>query len=67
MHVKLHARHSLVMHFETFAGSRYVALKPIVELEQAKRTMVMVTGVADRREARMRGRGWRLWAIAIGG
>jgi len=31
-----------------FAGSDYEALEPIVELEQAKRTMEMLTGAADR-------------------
>lgn len=48
MHVDLRARHSLAMHFATFAGSDYEALEPIVELEQAKRAMEMVTGAADR-------------------
>jgi hypothetical protein len=48
MHVDLCARHSLAMHFATFAGSDYEALEPIVELEQAKRAMEMVTGAADR-------------------
>src|SRR6266403_2897505 len=48
MHVELRARHSLAMHFATFAGSDYEALEPIVELEQAKRAMEMVTGAADR-------------------
>ena len=48
MHVDLHARHSLAMHFATFAGSDYEALEPIVELEQAKRPMELVTGAADR-------------------
>ena len=48
MHVELRARHSLAMHFATFAGSDYEALEPIVELEQAKRAMGMVTGAADR-------------------
>jgi N-acyl-phosphatidylethanolamine-hydrolysing phospholipase D len=47
MHVELRARHSLAMHFATFAGSDYEALEPIVELEQAKRAMGMVTGAAD--------------------
>jgi hypothetical protein len=63
MHIELRARHSLSMHFATFAGSDYEALEPIVELEQAKRAMKMVTDVADRLEARMRERGWCLWAI----
>ena len=48
MHVDLRARHSLAMHFATFAGSDHEALEPIVELEQAKRAMGMVTGAADR-------------------
>ena len=48
MHVDLRARHSLAMHFATFAGSDYEALEPIVELEQAKRAMEMVTGAAGR-------------------
>lgn len=47
MHVELRARHSLAMHFATFAGSDYEALEPIVELEQAKRAMETVTGAAD--------------------
>ena len=47
MHVELRARHSLAMHFATFAGSDYEALEPIVELEQAKRAMEAVTGAAD--------------------
>jgi len=37
MHGALCARHSLAMHFATFAGSDVEALDPIVELEQAKR------------------------------
>ena len=45
MHVDLCTRHSLAMQF---AGSDYEALEPIVELEQAKRTMEMLTGAADR-------------------
>jgi N-acyl-phosphatidylethanolamine-hydrolysing phospholipase D len=48
MHVDLRARHSLAMHFATFAGSDYEALEPIVELEQARRGMEIVTGAADR-------------------
>jgi N-acyl-phosphatidylethanolamine-hydrolysing phospholipase D len=48
MHVELRARHSLAMHFATFAGSDFEALEPIVELEQAKRAIEMVTGAADR-------------------
>ncbi|KAI9435417.1 Metallo-hydrolase/oxidoreductase [Lactarius indigo] len=51
MHVALRARHSLAMHFATFAGSDVEALDPIVELEQAKREMAMTPpaedGVAD--------------------
>ncbi|KAI0279568.1 beta-lactamase superfamily domain-containing protein [Russula aff. rugulosa BPL654] len=48
MHVELRARHSLAMHFATFAGSDYEALEPIVELEQAKRAMEMgVVSVGD--------------------
>jgi hypothetical protein len=39
MHGALRARHSLAMHFATFAGSDVEALDPIVELEQAKREM----------------------------
>jgi len=39
MHCALRARHSLAMHFATFAGSDVEALDPIVELEQAKREM----------------------------
>ena len=39
MHGALRARHSLAMHFATFAGSGIEALEPIVELEQAKREM----------------------------
>lgn len=37
MHCALRARHSLAMHFATFAGSDVEALDPIIELEQAKR------------------------------
>jgi N-acyl-phosphatidylethanolamine-hydrolysing phospholipase D len=37
MHGALRARHSLAMHFATFAGSDVEAFDPIVELEQAKR------------------------------
>ena len=37
MHSALRARHSLAMHFATFAGSDLEALEPIVELKQAKR------------------------------
>ena len=39
MHGALRARHSLAMHFATFAGSDFEAFDPIVELEQAKREM----------------------------
>ncbi|KAH9003720.1 Metallo-hydrolase/oxidoreductase [Lactarius hatsudake] len=42
MHLALRARHSLAMHFATFAGSDVEALDPIVELEQAKREMMMM-------------------------
>ncbi|KAI9461912.1 Metallo-hydrolase/oxidoreductase [Lactarius psammicola] len=49
MHVALRARHSLAMHFATFAGSDVEALDPIVELEQAKREMMALsTGGAAR-------------------
>ena len=57
MHVELRARHSLGMHFATFAGSDYEALEPIVELEQAKRAMEMVTGAADRQGSEDEGDG----------
>jgi N-acyl-phosphatidylethanolamine-hydrolysing phospholipase D len=57
MHVDLRARHSLAMHFATFAGSDYEALEPIVELEQAKRAMEMVTGAADRQGGNNEGEG----------
>jgi len=43
MHVALRARHSLAMHFATFAGSDVEALDPIVELEQAKREMMLLS------------------------
>lgn len=39
MHGALRARHSLAMHFATFAGSDFEALEPIIELERAKREM----------------------------
>ena len=39
MHSALRARHSLAMHFATFASSDVEALDPIIELEQAKREM----------------------------
>jgi N-acyl-phosphatidylethanolamine-hydrolysing phospholipase D len=37
MHGALRSRHSLAMHFATFAGSDVEAFDPIVELERAKR------------------------------
>ena len=43
MHVDVRARHSLAMHFATFAGSDVEALDPIVELEKAKREMAMLS------------------------
>jgi hypothetical protein len=63
IHVDLRALHSFAMHFATFAGSDYEALEPIVKLEQAKRAMEIVMGIADSREVTMRERGWCLWAI----
>jgi N-acyl-phosphatidylethanolamine-hydrolysing phospholipase D len=39
IHSAVRARHSLAMHFATFAGSDVEALDPIAELEQAKREM----------------------------
>ena len=57
MHVELRARHSLAMHFATFACSDYEALEPIVELEQAKRAMEMVTGAADHQGSEDEGEG----------
>ncbi len=48
IHVELGARHSLAMHFATLAGSDQEALEPIIELEQAKRAMEMVTCAANR-------------------
>jgi len=39
IHGALRARHSLAMHFATFAGSDVEAFDPIVELERAKREM----------------------------
>jgi N-acyl-phosphatidylethanolamine-hydrolysing phospholipase D len=57
MHVDLRSRHSLAMHFATFAGSDYEALEPIVELEQAKRAVEMVTGAADRQGGKNDGEG----------
>ncbi|KAN0142001.1 hypothetical protein V8E53_000463 [Lactarius tabidus] len=48
MHLALRSRHSLAMHFATFAGSDVEALDPILELEQAKREMMMLSlGGAD--------------------
>ncbi|KAF8264739.1 beta-lactamase superfamily domain-containing protein [Lactarius quietus] len=41
MHLALRSRHSLAMHFATFAGSDTEALDPIVELEKAKREMAV--------------------------
>ena len=43
MHVDVRARHSLAMHFATFAGSDVEALDPIVELEKAKREMAVLS------------------------
>ena len=48
MHLALRSRHSLAMHFATFAGSDVEALDPIVELEQAKREIMIVPTGADR-------------------
>ena len=48
MHTELRARHSLAIHFAIFAGSDHEALEPIVELEQAKRPMELVTSAGDR-------------------
>ena len=42
MHLALRSRHSLAMQFATFAGSDVEALDPILELEQAKREMMML-------------------------
>ena len=48
MHIALRSRHTLAMHFATFAGSDVEALDPILELEQAKREMMMLSlGGAD--------------------
>jgi hypothetical protein len=68
MHVELRARHSLAMHFATFAGSDYEALEPIVELEQAKRAMEMVTGAADRQgsEDEAEGKGKGKGVVSVG-
>jgi hypothetical protein len=60
MHIKLCAYHSLVMHFASFVGSNYEALKLIVKLDQAKYVMKMVTGMADHWEVKIRERGWYL-------
>ena len=43
MHIALRSRHTLAMHFATFAGSDVEALDPILELEQAKREMMMLS------------------------
>ena len=65
LHVKPGACHSLAMHFATFAGSDYKALEPIVELEQARPTMEMATGAADRLGSEDdAGKGWLLWVIS---
>ena len=66
VHVKLRARHSLGMHFATFAGSDYEALEPIVELEQAKRAMEMVTGAADRQGSEDEGEGEEVGVVSVG-
>jgi N-acyl-phosphatidylethanolamine-hydrolysing phospholipase D len=52
MHTALRARHSLAMHFATFAGSDFEALEPIVELERAK--LEVETG-ADRQGSKDEG------------
>jgi N-acyl-phosphatidylethanolamine-hydrolysing phospholipase D len=66
MHVELRARHSLAMHFATFAGSDYEALEPIVELEQAKRAMEVVTGAADRRGSEDKREGEGEGVVSVG-
>jgi N-acyl-phosphatidylethanolamine-hydrolysing phospholipase D len=66
MHVDLRARHSLAMHFATFAGSDHEALEPIVELEQARRAMVMVTSPADRQGSEDEGEGEREGVVSVG-
>ena len=68
MHVDLRARHSLAMHFATFAGSNYEALEPIVELEQAKRGMEMVTGAtaADRQGSEDKREGEATGVVSVG-
>lgn len=43
MHLALRSRHTFAMHFATFAGSDVEALDPILELEQAKREMMMLS------------------------
>lgn len=47
MHGALRARHSLAMHFATFAGSDVEAIDPIVELERAKREMGVGRGEGE--------------------
>lgn len=37
IHRDVHARHSLAMHFGTFAGSEAEAIEPLVELANARR------------------------------
>ena len=59
IHVELRARHSLAMHFAMFAGSDHEALEPIIELEEAKRAMVMVMCVANRQGSEDEGEGER--------
>jgi hypothetical protein len=54
------------MHFATFAGSDYEALEPIVELEQAKRAMEMVTGAADRQGSEGEGEGAGAGVVSVG-
>jgi N-acyl-phosphatidylethanolamine-hydrolysing phospholipase D len=66
MHVDLRARHSLAMHFATFAGSDHEALEPIVELEQARRAMEMVTGAADHQGSEDEGEGERQGVVSVG-
>jgi len=44
MHCALRSRHSIAMHFATFAGSDIEAFDPIVALEQAKCEMARGTG-----------------------
>lgn len=46
MHKDLGARHSLAMHFATFAGTEAEALEPVVELMEARRE----AGLDDWRE-----------------